>query len=166
MIQYNPVELLSKFHKAFNYNQSEKPTVLTADEVFKRIVFIQEELIELLAATTDSPESFFNYLTRMSEEKQKAIKKELKNVGEKDELERIIAQSDALVDILVFTYGTSDISGVDVRPLMEIVMESNMSKLDENGKPIYNEIGKIQKSKLFVEPEPKIEEEIKRQLEQ
>src|SRR5699024_11405272 len=94
-----------------------------------------------------------------------SVKKELPKVSRKSELERIIAQSDALVDILYFTYGTADQSGVDLRPLFNIVQDANMSKLDDNGEPIYNEFGKIVKSSNFQPPEENIEKEILKQIE-
>src|SRR5699024_11882554 len=121
----------------------------------------QEELIELLASSVDSEDELFDYMQDLDMHKHEAVKKELPKVSRKDELERIIAQSDALVDILYFTYGTADQCGVDLRPLFNIEQNANMSKLDDNGQPIYNEFGKIQKSKNFTPPEPKIEEEIK-----
>lgn len=164
--EYNPVADLAEFHKAFKYKRSEKPVALSAEDIFKRIVFIQEELIELLASSVDSEDELFDYMQDLDMHKHEAVKKELPKVSRKEELDRIIAQSDALVDILYFTYGTADISSVDLRPLFKIVQTANMSKLDDNGEPIYNEFGKIQKSKNFTPPEPKIEEEIKKQIEE
>lgn len=162
--EYNPVVDLAEFHKAFKYKRSEEPVALSAEDVFKRIVFIQEELIELLASSVDSEDELFDYMHDLDMHKHEAVKKELPKVSHKEELDRIIAQSDALVDILYFTYGTSDIASVDLRPLFKIVQTANMSKLDDNGEPIYNEFGKIQKSKNFRKPEPFIEEEIKKQI--
>lgn len=155
---------VSEFHKAFNYPQSDKPVALSADDVFKRIVFIQEELIELLAASVDSESEFLQYVDKLSQTQIEAEKKELPKVGDKTEVERIVAQTDALTDINVFVQGTGDMMGVHLLPLFEIVMKANMSKLDDNGKPIYNEFGKIQKSSNFTPPEPMLEQEIKRQI--
>lgn len=161
---YNPVKMLAEFHKAFKYKRSDNPVALSADEVFKRIVFIQEELIELLAASVETVEEFSQYAYELEEKKQEAYNKEVGKVGVYTDEERIVNQTDALVDLLVFVYGTADMSGVDLRVPMRIVMKANMSKLDDNGEPIYNEFGKIQKSKNFTPPEPMIEKEIKNQI--
>lgn len=179
---YNPVGMLADFHRAFKYKRSETPVVLSAEEVFKRIVFIQEELIELLAASVDTVGEFSNYYDELQMKEEEAYFKERPKVDEyeqnninnpmkmnaelaHDEVQRIINQSDALVDILYFTYGTADISSVDLRPLFKIVQDSNMSKLDpETGEPIYNEFGKIQKGSAFKKPEPRIEREIYQQI--
>lgn len=164
--EYNPVADLAEFHKAFKYQRYDKPTALSAEEVFKRIVFIQEELIELLAASVETPEEFGNYMDKLQVKEQEAFDKELPKTNStgKSELDKLIDQSDALVDILYFTYGSADMSNVDLRPLFKIVQSANMSKLDDNGEPIYNEFGKIQKSKNFRKPEPLIKEEILKQI--
>ena len=168
--EYNPVADLAEFHKSFKYQRYEKPTALSAEEVFKRIVFIQEELIELLAASVETPEEFGNYMDKLQVKEQEAFDKELPktdNVG-KSELDKLIDQSDALVDILYFSYGTSDMSNIDLRPLFKIVQRANMNKLDpETGEPIYNEFGKIQKPEGWKEkyaPEKFIKEEILKQI--
>lgn len=165
--EYNPVADLAEFHIAFKYKRYDKPTALSAEEVFKRIVFIQEELIELLAASVETPEEFGNYMDKLQVKEQEAFDKELpktENIG-KSELDKIIDQSDALVDILYFTYGTADVSNVDLRPLFKIVQSANMSKLNpETGEPIYNEFGKIIKGSAFQPPEPLIKKEILKQI--
>lgn len=165
--EYNPVADLAEFHIAFKYQRYEKPTALSAEEVFKRIVFIQEELIELLAASVETPEEFGNYMDKLQVKEQEAFDKELpktNNIG-KSELDKLIDQSDALVDILYFSYGTADVSNVDLRPLFKIVQSANMSKLDpETGEPIYNEFGKIVKGSAFQPPESFIKEEILKQI--
>src|SRR5699024_11108553 len=124
------------------------------------------ELLELLASSVDSEDELFDYMQDLDMHKHEAVKKELPKVSHKNELDRIIAQSDALVDILYFTYGTADIASIDLRPLFKILQTANMSKLDDNGEPIYNEFGKIVKSSNFQPPEENIEKEIKKQIEE
>lgn len=177
-------ELVHVFHKAFKYPQSSKPVALSADDIFKRIVFIQEELIELLAASVDTLDEFHTFCTEMEEKKLDAMRKEVSKMidrtkasegtavtdnidfekMERERTQRIVEQADALTDINVFVQGTGDMMGVQLFPLFEIVMKANMSKLDDNGKPIYNEFGKIQKSHNFTPPEPQLLEEIQRQI--
>lgn len=164
-------EMVSEFHKAFNYPRSDKPVVLDPDTVLKRISFIQEELIELLAASVDTTDEFDSYLEEYTNQFTEAVFKErgkvqLRERGEveQSETQRIVDQSDALVDILYFGIGSADISGVQLKPLFDIVHEANMSKLDENGQPIYNEFGKVVKSNLFLPPEPRLYEEVEKQI--
>lgn len=167
-------EMVSEFHKAFNYPRSDKPVVLDPDTVLKRISFIQEELIELLAASVDTTDEFDSYLEEYTNQFTEAVFKERSKVQlrergevEQSETQRIVDQSDALVDILYFTFGSADISGVQLKPLFDIVQEANMAKLDENGRPIYNEFGKIQKPEGWKEkhaPEPKLYAEVEKQI--
>jgi len=75
---------------------------------------------------------------------------ELKDaMGKKDLLE----VADALTDILYVTYGAGHAFGIDLDKCFEEVQNSNMSKLDENGKPIYNESGKVMKGPNYFKPD-------------
>jgi len=60
--------------------------------------------------------------------------------------------ADALTDILYVTYGAGHAFGIDLDKCFEEVQNSNMSKLDENGKPIYNEAGKVMKGPGYFKP--------------
>ena len=59
---------------------------------------------------------------------------------------------DALTDILYVTYGAGHAFGVDLDKCFEEVQKSNMSKLDNDGKPIYNESGKVMKGPNYFKP--------------
>ena len=59
---------------------------------------------------------------------------------------------DALTDILYVTYGAGHAFGVDLDKCFEEVQKSNMSKLDEYGKPIYNDSGKVMKGPNYFKP--------------
>ena len=74
---------------------------------------------------------------------------ELKNaVTSKDLLE----VADALTDILYVTYGAGHAFGINLDNCFNEVQNSNMSKLDENGKPIYNDSGKVIKGPNYFKP--------------
>ena len=74
---------------------------------------------------------------------------ELKDaINDKD----IVEVADALTDILVVTYGAGAAFGIDLDKCFEEVHRSNMSKLSEDGKPIYNEIGKVMKGPNYFKP--------------
>ena len=60
---------------------------------------------------------------------------------------------DALTDILYVTYGAGHAFGVNLDKCFDEVQNSNMSKLDENGKPIYNEHGKVMKGPNYFKPD-------------
>ena len=72
-----------------------------------------------------------------------------KAINEKDVLE----VADALTDILYVTYGAGHAFGINLDKCFEEVQNSNMSKLDENGKPIYNESGKVMKGPNYFKPD-------------
>ncbi len=60
--------------------------------------------------------------------------------------------ADALTDILYVTYGAGHAFGIDLDKCFEEVQNSNMSKLGKNGKPIYNENGKVMKGPNYFKP--------------
>ena len=60
--------------------------------------------------------------------------------------------ADALTDILYVTYGAGHAFGIDLDKCFEEVQNSNMSKLDKSGKPIYNENGKVMKGPNYFKP--------------
>jgi NTP pyrophosphatase (non-canonical NTP hydrolase) len=61
--------------------------------------------------------------------------------------------ADALTDILYVTYGAGHAFGIDLDKCFEEVQNSNMSKLGEDGKPIYNENGKVMKGPNYFKPD-------------
>ena len=60
--------------------------------------------------------------------------------------------ADALTDILYVTYGAGHAFGIDLDKCFEEVQSSNMSKLGEDGKPIYNDKGKVMKGPNYFRP--------------
>ena len=83
----------------------------------------------------------YNLIQEELDELQNAIKtKDLKEIA------------DALTDILYVTYGAGHAYGIDLDKCFGEVQKSNMSKLGEDGKPIYNEKGKVMKGPKYFEP--------------
>ena len=80
------------------------------------------------------------------------IKEELEELTEAMNNKDLLEVADALTDILYVTYGAGHAFGVDLDKCFEEVQNSNMSKLDENGKPIYNESGKVMKGPNYFKP--------------
>ena len=64
----------------------------------------------------------------------------------------LLEVADALTDILYVTYGAGHAFGIDLDKCFDEVQNSNMSKLDENGKPIYNGSGKVMKGPNYFKP--------------
>ena len=81
------------------------------------------------------------------------IKEELEELGQAIKDKDIKEVADALTDILYVTYGAGHAFGIDLDKCFEEVQSSNMSKLDANGKPIYNENGKVMKGPNYFKPD-------------
>ena len=81
------------------------------------------------------------------------IKEELDELKEALDNKNFLEVADALTDILYVTYGAGHAFGVDLDKCFEEVQSSNMSKLDEDGKPIFNESGKVMKGPKYFKPD-------------
>ena len=81
------------------------------------------------------------------------IKEELEELTEAMKNNDLLEVADALTDILYVTYGAGHAFGIDLDKCFEEVQNSNMSKLDQNGKPIYNESGKVMKGPKYFKPD-------------
>ena len=81
------------------------------------------------------------------------IKEELEELTEAMNNKDLLEVADALTDILYVTYGAGHAFGIDLDQCFDEVQNSNMSKLDKNGKPIYNDSGKIMKGPNYFKPD-------------
>jgi len=81
------------------------------------------------------------------------IKEELDELKEAIENKDIKEVADALTDILYVTYGAGHAFGINLDRCFEEVQNSNMSKLGSDGKPIYNENGKVMKGPHYFKPD-------------
>ncbi len=81
------------------------------------------------------------------------IKEELNELNEAIETKDIKEVADALTDILYVTYGAGHAFGINLDKCFEEVQNSNMSKLDLNGKPIFNDKGKVMKGPNYFKPD-------------
>ena len=80
------------------------------------------------------------------------IREELDELKEALKNKDLLEVADALTDILYVTYGAGHAFGIDLDSCFEEVQQSNMSKLDKYGKPIYNESGKVMKGPNYFKP--------------
>ncbi len=121
MIQ-KPLDSVKKFHKAFDIDIADSPTVeLTLEKIRLRYRLMQEENEEYLFASKN-----------------------------KD----IVEVADALGDMLYILCGTILTHGMQhkIEEVFDSIQESNMSKLGENGKPIYRVDGKVLKGPKYFKP--------------
>jgi len=115
-----------------NFNSVKKFMEVFGQEVKTKAEFPSEKIIKLR----------LNLIQEEVDEFAEALKnKDLKEVA------------DALTDILYVTYGAGHAFGVDLDKCFEEVQRSNMSKLGEDGKPIYNEKGKVMKGPKYFQPD-------------
>ena len=80
------------------------------------------------------------------------IKEELIELTEAMNNKDLLEVADALTDILYVTYGAGHAFGIDLDKCFDEVQNSNMSKLGKDGKPIYNENGKVMKGPNYFKP--------------
>ena len=81
------------------------------------------------------------------------IREELSELKEAIEKKDIKEVADALTDILYVTYGAGHAFGINLDKCFEEVQNSNMSKLGEDGKPIFNDKGKVMKGPNYFKPD-------------
>ena len=81
------------------------------------------------------------------------IREELEELTEAMNNKDLLEVADALTDILYVTYGAGHAFGIDLDKCFDEVQNSNMSKLDENGRPIYNDSGKVMKGPNYFKPD-------------
>ncbi|WP_063562894.1 hypothetical protein [Paenibacillus sp. O199] len=158
-------EKVREFQKAFNCPAPDVPTPLSDTQAMNRASFSAEEGIELLFATAMDKEKFKDmyaeFLVRLNKSYEKQLTKEFPPT-------KLIGQVDALIDKKYFAEGGLVETGVIPDAIFNYVHQANMAKIWDDGKPHYDEYGKIIKppnwEKDFA-PEPKIEKEINRQIE-
>ena len=81
------------------------------------------------------------------------IKEELDELQEAMKNNDLLEVADALTDILYVAYGAGHAFGIDLDKCFDEVQNSNMSKLGENGEPIYNDSGKVMKGPNYFKPD-------------
>ena len=81
------------------------------------------------------------------------IKEELEELKIAIDTKNLVEVADALTDILYVTYGAGHAFGINLDRCFEEVQQSNMSKLDDNGNPIYNDSGKVMKGPKYFKPD-------------
>lgn len=115
-----------------NFQSVKKFMQTFGQEVKSKAEFPNEKIVQLR----------YELIKEELEELRQAIKdKDLKEVA------------DALTDILYVTYGAGHAFGIDLDKCFKEIQDSNMSKLGSDGKPIYNEYGKVMKGPNYFKPD-------------
>ena len=115
-----------------NFQSVKKFMQTFGQEVKSKAEFPNEKIVQLR----------YELITEELEELRQAIKdKDIKEVA------------DALTDILYVTYGAGHAFGIDLDKCFKEIQDSNMSKLGSDGKPIYNEYGKVMKGPNYFKPD-------------
>ncbi|EGQ0303652.1 NTP pyrophosphohydrolase [Staphylococcus pseudintermedius] len=165
---YKPYFDVMEFHKAFGHPVATKPTPIVPERAKQRADYLVEELVEFLWASVSGDEqqteSLVNDLIHsVHKAKNKCFAK-----GSFPSNEILLHQTDALNDINYINYGSIVETGVNPKPVFDIIHQANMKKLDKNGKPIIDATtNKIMKPDGWEEkykPEPLIKKEIESQL--
>lgn len=161
-------EEVKQFHETFGHPEAKTPQPLTLDRAVKRSVWTAEEaVVEFLHQSARNEEEFLEAVDRFQEGFAKAVQKSLQDAPPSDDIERLVGQGDALTDALYFVMGSFVELGLDPVPLFEIVQRANMAKLGPDGKPILRESdNKVMKPEGWMPPEPELEAEVRRQMEQ
>lgn len=158
--------MAEEFHETFNPEKPAEPTAFNATKALHRADFKVEELVELLYATSGGDKKqFLESVDQLHEAVDQAKEKVLQK--QTSDFDPLVAQTDALADLLYFTYGSFVLLGVDPNPIMEIVHQANMGKVFPDGKPHYdpktNKVLKPENWEKEYAPEAKIKEELTRQ---
>lgn len=136
---------IKEFNKLYKLPVNEKPSLLGVErlENFKKVLIEEvNEVDEII-------------------EKYKTVESSL---SDEDKVELLTSLSDWLGDMVVYINSESTKHGIDLNETLKIIMQSNFSKLGADGKPIYDERGKVMKGPNYWKPEPKITEHLKQRL--
>lgn len=161
----NPFEQVREFHEHFDPNTHSEVKALDKKTAEYRSGFKLEEIIEFLYAANNGDEK--NFRESISYLKESLDVEAEKIIEKKKEIEPLVDEVDALIDLLYFTYGSFVMMNVDPTEVFNLVHQANMGKLFPDGKPRYHEVtGKVLKPENWEEdfaPERKIKKEIEKQ---
>lgn len=156
---------LKEFHAVFDNRMPVVPTAMNSELALCRTEFKVEELVEFLFASSNKKE-FPKLVQQLKEAIDRAVDKVMTTKKQKP-VDTLVAQSDALIDLIYFAYGSFVLLGVDPTRLFDSVHMANMQKLFPDGLPHYDEtthkVMKPENWDTLYSPEKRIAEEIERQ---
>jgi predicted HAD superfamily Cof-like phosphohydrolase len=138
-------ELIKDFNRMYKLPLNEKPSLLGIErlENFKKVLTEEvNEVDEIIQKYKDAENCF----------------------DESRKIEVLTEISDWLGDMVVYIASEAAKHGIDLSRSLQIIMQSNFSKLGADGSPIYDERGKVLKGPNYWKPEPKLSEMLKEAL--
>ena len=138
-------ELIKEFNSMYGLDVNDNPTLPTLERL-KNFKSILSEEVEEINDIIENYESSLNENQELEKEK---------------EMELMTDISDVLGDLVVYIRSEATKYGIGLEETLDIIMQSNFSKLGEDGKPIYDERGKVMKGPNYWKPEPKIQKLLK-----
>jgi predicted HAD superfamily Cof-like phosphohydrolase len=134
---------IEKFNQIYKLQSHDTPTVLEVE----RIKNFQSILAEEVEEASDIADKY----EKLAQENGGELSKE-------DKIEVLTDMSDWLGDCIVYCASEARRWGIPLSDVLNVIMQSNFSKLDADGNPIYDERGKVMKGPGYWKPEPKIKE--------
>jgi len=141
----NPSELVREFHRVYDMPVYDSPHRPSSERVSLRVGLILEEFCELLSGVYDSGSKTWTSIYSTTIKNALPPSKDPEGYNE-------VEVADALADLVYVIYGMALELGIPLDDVLEEVHRSNLSKLGEDGKPIYREDGKVMKGPNFFEP--------------
>ena len=165
IIMTTPYQQVKEFHDHFDPIEKTEVSALSKEMAEFRSGFKLEEILEFLYAANAGDEAGFrssvDYLKNSLDKEADAL------VEKKKQVDPLVDEVDALIDLLYFTYGSFVMMNVDPTPIFNLVHQANMGKLFPDGQPRYHEVtGKVLKPDNWEKdyaPEQKILKEIEKQ---
>ncbi len=145
---HHPVRYVHDFHSRFGHPIATTPTIPDAHLRLLRVRLLMEEAAEFCAASGFPVEV---YVKKPDSDLVGVMVATVED--ETAELIDIVEAADGLGDINVVTNGAALVWGIPIAAVDAAINESNMSKLGEDGKPIYDEHGKVQKGPNYRKPD-------------
>ena len=121
---------IKKFNRMYKLNRADKPRYLVRQDL--------EDFVDIF------------------EEEVREVDDLLKDLRHRDNLSNMTELADWLGDLVVYCHTFADRMGINLPEVLNVIMESNFSKLDERGEPIYDHRGKVMKGPNYWKPEEKI----------
>lgn len=144
---------IKKFNGIYKLPVASTPTLDAVGDPLKRLEAFKNILLEEI----DEIDSILSKLTAI--EDMKVIGEDVGDLPE----DALVELADLLGDIQVYCASEMAKFGLPLDDTLNIIMQSNFSKLGEDGKPIYDERGKVMKGPGYWKPEPQIREMLRKQ---
>ena len=138
-------EIIREFNEMYKLPVNDKPSLLGVERLKNFKDILMEEVNEV--------DSIVEKYEKFGE-----------NMSEENKIDLLTDVSDWLGDMVVYITSESTKHGIDMDRTLQVIMSSNFSKLGLDGKPIYDERGKVLKGPNYWKPEPKISELLKESL--